>query len=585
MISGNTEGIKNIILEELEKLFDIHTNRGEFASPELLQRMAELSGLIKRELSVYLSRGGRVKDVSVGSASHVALPYLRLKRGLEVLSGIRCIHTHPEGTGQLSEVDLGTLISTRLDAMAALGVKGESPDTLGVAYIADDLLKTLEYGPFPVHKLPQRALMAEIALADKRVKELVAMKETEGYEEKAILIGVNVSEQSMEELERLADTAGAVVLKKIIQKRPSVDMRYYIGKGMAQTISLEVSALNADLVIADDALSALTVKNLEEILGVKVVDRTALILDIFARRAQTREGRLQVELAQLKYALPRLRGDAPYLSRLGGGIGTRGPGEKKLEADRRRIKRRIFELERDLGEVSAQRDLRRETRRDTGIQVAALVGYTNAGKSTLLNALSGADVFAEDKLFATLDTVTRKIKLPSAREALLTDTVGFIEKLPHELVSAFKSTLEEVKYADVLVHVIDVSNEAHELQENIVEEVLASLGAGDKRVIKAYNKADQVETKFSNKNGVCFISAKTGEGLPELLHTLDEVLMPRMQAFALAVPYSRGDVQSFITKNVPDCVFDYTETGIGASGQAEDRIVKQIFRMMEQDVR
>ena len=217
--------------------------------------------------------------------------------------------------------------------------------------------------------------------------------------------------------------------------------------------------------------------------------------------------------------------------------------------------------------------------------MAALVGYTNAGKSTLLNALSGSDVLAEDRLFATLDTVTRKIKLPSGREALLTDTVGFIEKLPHELVSAFKSTLEEVNYADVLVHVIDLSNEAHELQESVVADVLAALGAGDKKMVKAYNKADAVQTKYQNVNGNCFISAKTGAGLPELLAAIDEALKPQLKPFELVIPYSRGDVQSYITKSAAEYAFDYTETGVGVTGKAEERVIRQICNMMEQNGR
>ena len=490
MIGGNTEGVKKTVLAELEKLYDLRTHRSEFASMELLQALADLSGRLEREISVYITRGGIVKDVSLGSANYVELPYLRVKRGLESLSGIRCIHTHPDGTEYLSSVDIGTLVSSRLDAMAALAVRNGYAGSLSVSFIGEELTSTADFGPYPISRIPQRLLMQKLAETDRKVKELIAVKETEGFREKAILVGVNASGESMEELGRLADTAGAEIVGSEVQNRPRADAKYYVGKGMANDLALKVSSLNADMIIADDELDAITVKNLENMTGVKVVDRTSLILDIFAKRAMTREGSLQVELAQLKYNLPRLRGEATYLSRLGGGIGTRGPGEKKLEVDRRRIKRRIYELENEIEKIAGQRDLRRETRRDTGIPVVALAGYTNAGKSTLLNALSGSDVFAEDKLFATLDTVTRKVKLPSGREALFTDTVGFIEKLPHELVSAFKSTLEEVKYADLILHVVDLANPAHELQESVVEDVLCSLGAGDKRVIKVYNKAD-----------------------------------------------------------------------------------------------
>jgi GTP-binding protein HflX len=579
LIGGNTEGVKKTVLAELEKLYDIRTHRSEFASTELLEALADLSGRLEREISVYVTRGGIVKDVSLGSANYVELPYLRVKRGLESLSGIRCIHTHPDGTEYLSSVDIGTLVSSRLDAMAALAVRNGHAGSLSISFIGEELTSTADFGPYPASRIPQRLLMQKLAETDRKVKELIAVKETEGFREKAILVGVNASEESMEELGRLADTAGAEIVGREVQNRPRTDAKYYVGKGMANDLALMVSSLNADMIITDDELDAITVKNLENMTGVKVIDRTSLILDIFAKRAMTREGSLQVELAQLKYNLPRLRGEATYLSRLGGGIGTRGPGEKKLEVDRRRIKRRIYELENEIEKIAGQRDLRRETRRDTGIPVVALAGYTNAGKSTLLNALSGSDVFAEDKLFATLDTVTRKVKLPSGREALFTDTVGFIEKLPHELVSAFKSTLEEVKYADLILHVVDLANPAHELQESVVEDVLCSLGAGDKRVIKVYNKADL--TGFSQDvNGVLFISARTRSGLDALLATVDAVLKPRLRPFSLVIPYARGDVLSFINRNAEKVAIDYTETGVGISGEAEERHIRAIDALM-----
>lgn len=581
MIGGNTEGVKKTILTELEKLYDLRTNRGEFASMELLQLMADISARLQREISVYITRGGLVKDVTLGSANYVELPYLRVKRGLESLSGIRCIHTHPDGTDTLSSVDIGTLISSRLDAMAALSILNGQTGYMSISYIGEDLTSTMEFGPFAVSKLPQSFLMQKLSEADRRVKELIALKETEGFAEKAILIGVNAPEESMEELARLADTAGAVAVHQEVQRRPRPDRKYYVGKGMAYDLALKVSSLNADMIIADDELDAITVKNLEEMTGVKVIDRTSLILDIFAKRAMTKEGSLQVELAQLKYNLPRLRGESTYLSRLGGGIGTRGPGEKKLEVDRRRIKRRIYELEIEIEKMAGQRDLRRETRRDTGIPVVALAGYTNAGKSTLLNALSGSDVFAEDKLFATLDTVTRKVKLPSGREALFTDTVGFIEKLPHDLVSAFKSTLEEVVYADLILHVVDLANPAHEIQESVVVEVLASLGAGNKKVVKAYNKADLTDCS-KESNGVLFISAKTGKGLKELLGAVDSALKPQMRAFSLVIPYARGDILSFVNQNAQNVAIDYSETGIGLAGEAEERHIRQINNMVQE---
>ena len=371
--------------------------------------------------------------------------------------------------------------------------------------------------------------------------------------EKVILIGVSTGDsdmmkESLDELEELADTAGAVTVGKVIQNLPQIQQGTYIGTGKIAEICNLIAETGATGVICDDELSPAQLKNLEEGLGTKVMDRTLLILDIFAARASTSEGKIQVELAQLKYRLARLVGLRSSLSRLGGGIGTRGPGEKKLEMDRRLIKDRIAQLNRQLAEVKRHREVIRSKRSREHVSVAAIVGYTNAGKSTLLNKLTGAGVLEEDKLFATLDPTTRMLELESGQEILMTDTVGFIRKLPHHLIEAFRSTLEEAKYADMILHVVDASNPQMEVQMAVVYDTLKQLGVYDKPVITVFNKQDKViqqETLRDFKaDHTAKISAKTGEGLEELKSILEQVLKEKQILIERVYPYNEaGKIQ------------------------------------------
>ncbi|MFW5646761.1 MAG: GTPase HflX, partial [Acetivibrio ethanolgignens] len=326
---------------------------------------------------------------------------------------------------------------------------------------------------------------------------MTQLHEIKEQEERVILLGVATqenddTEESLEELSELAKTAGAVTVAKVIQNRESVHPGTYIGKGKIKEVRELMDELSATGVVCDDELSPAQLKNLENELDTKVIDRTVMILDIFAKRASTREGKIQVELAQLKYRSSRLVGLRSSLSRLGGGIGTRGPGEKKLEMDRRLIRDRIGQLNKELSEVKQARETARKQRSKNPVPVIAIVGYTNAGKSTLLNTLTGAGVLEEDKLFATLDPTTRNLQLESGQQILLTDTVGFIRKLPHHLIDAFRSTLEEAKYADVILHVVDASNPQAYAQMHIVYETLGNLGVKDKSVITAFNKQDKL---------------------------------------------------------------------------------------------
>jgi GTP-binding protein HflX len=355
----------------------------------------------------------------------------------------------------------------------------------------------------------------------------VRAKENEG-QEKAVLLGIIESsrdQESMEELKDLAETAGAQVVGVITQKRKGIDSAHYIGKGKLEELKSFIQNNEVDVVIVNDELSGSQIKNMEDFLDVKVVDRTCLILDIFASRAKTRESMLQVELAQLKYRLPRLTGLGSQLSRLGGGIGTRGPGETKLETDRRHIQNRIKSIERKLAKLERHRNLYRQRRAKNRIPVVSIVGYTNAGKSTLFNALAKAESYVEDKLFATLDTSARKLILPSGMQAVLVDTVGFIRDLPHDLVEGFKSTLDEVKYSDLLLHVIDITSSDVDEKIRVVEKVLSDLNAIDIPRLDVFNKIDLIDTQpVANNKRTIFVSAKNGIGLDALKEAIEREL-------------------------------------------------------------
>lgn len=384
--------------------------------------------------------------------------------------------------------------------------------------------------------------------------------------EKAILISVD-NEVSLNELEELAKTAGVIVLEKILKKNAKKNSALFIGKGTAESIYERCLEISANCVVFDDELSGAQIRNLERIMDVKIIDRTTLILDIFAQRAISKEGKIQVELAQLNYMLPRLMGKGIQLSRLGGGIGTRGPGEKKLETDRRHIKRRILFLESDLLRISKRRNFRREGRRKKNIPTAALVGYTNAGKSTVMNRLCESDVFVEDKLFATLDPTSRKFTMPDGREIMIIDTVGFIRKLPHYLIEAFKSTLEEAVYADLLLHVVDASSDDADEQIEVVNKLLSSMGAIDKPIITIFNKIDLINDKkrpaieYSGEKPV-EISAKTGEGTKKLIEEIKKILPQDEVQIKLFIPYSNSKIISYIHENSKIIKKDFTDEGI-----------------------
>ena len=556
-VYGNTEGIRDALLRQLDDLYQYEMEEGEYLPRELMRLLAEYSCKLNREIAVYITRDGEIVHVAVGTDCDVELVDFRLRRDARRLSRIRCVHTHPDGDGHLSDVDLSALKIFRYDAMTAVGVKDGEPVNAQTAFLTSE--KEVLLSPaVPWYRLPEGEWLNQIEISD----GLVGAEETSrvaGGPEKAVLMGIE-SQESLEELKRLAETAGAQVVGMFLQKRDRPDSALFIGRGRAEELSRECQALDADLCVLDEELTGIQNRNLEDVLRVKVIDRTTLILDIFAQRASSAEGKLQVELAQLQYQSTRLIGQGLVLSRLAGGIGTRGPGESQLEMNRRRIRERMTELRRRLAEVEKQRDIRRKNREKNGIPVVALVGYTNSGKSTLLNTLTGADVYAQDQLFATLDAVSRRMETPEKTEYLLVDTVGFIRKLPHTLVSAFRSTLEEAALADVLVIVNDGASREMAAQHDTVEQVLSELGAGETKTIEAVNKCDICDP-WPTFPGAVMISAKTGMGLEELRRRIAEALQENHAQVTFRIPFDQYGLMAQIRPLGRVMEERYTDTG------------------------
>ena len=406
--------------------------------------------------------------------------------------------------------------------------------------------------------------------------------------ERVILVGVATRENedvqdSLDELEELVETAGAQTVGRVVQSREGIHPGYYVGTGKLEEIQMAVRALDATGIVCDDELSPSQMNNLERELECKVMDRTVVILDIFASRAKTSEGKIQVELAQLRYRAARLTGLGTSLSRLGGGIGTRGPGEKKLEVDRRLIKTRISQLKRELEQVKRHRELLREGRKKDNLLTGAIVGYTNAGKSTLLNTLTHAAVLEEDKLFATLDPTTRVLELPRKQKMYLTDTVGFIRKLPHHLIEAFKSTLEEAKYADVIIHVVDASNPQMDEQMFVVYQTLKELGVENKKVVTLFNKQDKVEEekifRDFQADYVLKISARTGQGLTEFKEVMEKILTENQIYLERNYGYQEAGKIQLIRKYGQLLVEEYTSEGI----HVKARVPASIYGEIEED--
>ncbi len=515
----------------------------EIISLDLARNLSELSHAIARQVGVLVDRRGAVTHVLVGDTERLLIPELgRARAGARRFRGLRLLHTHIQGEA-LSRDDLTDLSLLRLDLVCALQVgEGGLPGTLEYATllppqeVEGDLAEGAPpwriEGPLRVHQLREDFAELITALEGEFAQAAGGPERTDGRV-RAILVGVDIAGDSgcdrrMAELARLADTAGIAVIDTFIQRRSKVDTKTVIGKGKFEELLVRSMYLDVDLLVFDRDLSPSQGKALADRCELRVVDRTQLILDIFAQHAHSRDGRLQVELAQLRYLLPRLGLMQKSLSRLTGGIGGRGPGETKLEVHNRRARDRIAQLKKELKQLSRGRKLRRGKRGRSGVPVAAIVGYTNAGKSTLLNALTRSKVRAEDRLFATLDTTSRRLSFPDSRELVLTDTVGFIEHLPGDLLAAFRATLEELRDADLLIHVLDASDPHWKLCEQVVVEVLDDLGLSEIPVLRVINKIDAVPEEDSyllaGREETVFVSALKRRGFDDLMEAMERRL-------------------------------------------------------------
>ena len=557
-IFGNTIGLKPSELRKLERLYRRKVPPAFIITHELAKELAQISAEINRQVGILINRKGEIDYVIVGTFNRIEIPELRGYRDhIARLKGLRFIHTHlindsnkTKNSG-LDQDDLLDLALLRLDLIGALEAKAEGePGKIYIAHILPDpeffkgaisnqeekLFYFLK--PCYVWELKENFLDLIKNLEDE-LERIRPLKEIDENKDRALLIFVKEPkdvylEEKIEELKELARTAGVNVVGKVVQKRTSPDPRYVIGKGKLVEVMITAMRNRANLLIFDRELTPSQVRALTEVTDLRVIDRTQLILDIFAQRARSREGKIQVEIAQLKYTLPRLRAKDDAFSRLTGGIGGRGPGETKLEIDRRRIKDKIAKLEKELKKISQERALRRKRRKKLNFKIVSLIGYTNAGKTTLLNTLAKTNYLAEDKLFATLDPVTKLVKTKNGKIFLLTDTVGFIRDLPEDLKRAFKATLEELYSADLLLHIVDVSHPDFENHIETVDQILEEMELIGLPKILVFNKIDLLENKenFSSlwlknlvsKYNAIPISAKKGINLDLLIETIENKL-------------------------------------------------------------
>jgi GTPase len=537
--TGNILGLKPQELKHLRNTFRRRVNPSEIVSTELATHLTEFSAETNRQVGVLLTRKGEVHAVVVGNAHQLELPDIgRARAGQVRLRGLRLVHTHLKSE-PLTKDDLTDLALLRLDLVAAVGVGADgSPGVLHYAHLLPEnslgsiwRLETerhVSLGPNCLETI--EALEDELGTAA-RVQKV-------GNRERAILVSIcldgnrDASESSLDEMKELAATAGVDVVDALLQMKRRPDVKYLIGRGKLDELNLSAMQKLADVIIFDKDLAPSQARHIGEATSLKVLDRTQLILDIFAQRAQSGDGKLQVELAQLKYLLPRLVQSDASLSRLAGGIGGRGPGETKLEVDRRRVRDRITFLEKKIDGLSSNRRVRRQKRTRGELPVISIVGYTNAGKSTLLNALTKSSVLAENKLFATLDPTSRRLRFPTEREVIITDTVGFIRDLPKDLVNAFRATLEELEEADLLLHVIDASDANYEAQLLAVEDILEGLGLHEKPRMLVWNKSDRISEQLMTarlraRGGVA-TSALMQQGLSGLLSQCESTLFSQI---------------------------------------------------------
>jgi len=533
---GNTLGLKASELKHLKNTWRRRVSPHELVSPELARHLAEFSFQTNRQCGVLLSRKGEVEAVIVGNAHQLTLPDIgRARAGQVRLRGLRLVHTHLKSE-PLTRDDLTDLALLRLDLVAAVGVReGGEPGVVHYAHLVPENREGAFWRTETLSSVhdEQFDFAATVEALEDELAQTARARHV-GSTERCVLVAVGLdgkraaAESSLAELKELARTAGVEVVDEVLQMRRDADPRYLLGKGKLDDLNLRAMQLMATVLIFDKDLSPSQARHISETTSMKVLDRTQLILDIFAQRAQSGDGKLQVELAQLKYLLPRLVGADTSLSRLAGGIGGRGPGETKLEIDRRRVRDRITMLEKKIDALSADRKVRHRARDRRGLPVISIVGYTNAGKSTLLNALTRSEVLVEDKLFATLDPTSRRLRFPREHEVIITDTVGFIRDLPKDLVNAFRATLEQLEAASLLLHVIDASDPARDAHVEAVEGILSSLELHATPRLKVWNKCDRLTPEQAQalvrEHGGVAISAATKQGLQALLHKAEATL-------------------------------------------------------------
>lgn len=596
MIKGNVDGIKDFILKELDSIYDITVTKNRVIEPEIIALIASISSRINREINVAIDRRGNIVEISIGDSSSVQLPLLNVQE--KRLSGIRVIHTHPNGNPNLSSIDISALTKLKLDCIAAIGVIEEKITGVVMGFcnvdgdeLSHEVTEVMNIPEFIDYDFLYRIEEIESVLKKRNV--------VENDDEYAILVGID-NDENLDELAELAKACNVKVVGKFFQKKSKIDPCYFIGTGKVIELARFKQIKKANLIIFDEELSGLQVKNLEEVTGCKVIDRTVLILEIFATRARTREAKIQVELAQLKYRSSRLLGFGTTMSRTGGGVGTKGPGEKKLEIDKRRIRETIHDLKQELEKIRKTRVTQREKRDESGIPKISLVGYTNVGKSTLRNLLVSMytadntskkeDVFAENMLFATLDITTRAITLPDKRVASLTDTVGFVRKLPHDLVEAFKSTLEEVSFSDLIIHVVDISSDTVVEQIKAVENVLSELNALDKPTFLALNKCEMatpeqianVKEKFSNYQMI-EISAKQNYNIDKFLDMTVSLLPQTTRKCTYLIPYTDTSMGAYLHRNAIIQSEDYEGEGVRIVAIVNDEVYNRCRKFMVEE--
>lgn len=540
-IEGNINGLKSSQIKAIEKLNNKKLDPSEIINQDLARTMTEISSEIKRQIALLINRKGSVEYVIVGDAKRIMLPDLKRQRvGSTRYRGLRCIHTHLSGE-KLSHDDLLDLTLLRLDLMSAITMDNEGlPMTVYSAYANPSTTDIENEQPWILMEPKAPSQIDEDFLSLIQSLETESNKQISGLKgqkrkERAILIGVTTGslseeEETMMELEELAKADNAIVVDKIIQKRKNIDPKYFLGKGRLEDVFIRSLRLNADILIFNQSLNPSQIRSICKATDLKVVDRSMLILDIFSQRAKNKEGKIQVELAQLKYRLPRLVEKDDSLSRLTGGIGGRGPGETKLEESRRAVRKKISHLEKQIEIFRKQRSQKRSRRVSNALPIISLVGYTNAGKSTLLNTITKGNVGTRKRMFETLAPTSRRLRLPRDEEVIINDTVGFIKDLPKDLLSAFRATLEEIQLSDLIIHIVDVSSSTFEKQIDSVVNILADLDMSEIPRLTVFNKIDKADEnliEFVSKKypEALFISAKKKTNILEFLETVHDELI------------------------------------------------------------